>query len=30
VFFVVKIRIFIPKLWEFIHEIVDDFSYVAL
>jgi hypothetical protein len=26
----VKIRIFIPELWDFIHEIVGDFSYDAL
>ena len=28
--FMMKFRIFIPKLWDFIHQIVDDFSYVAL
>ena len=26
----VKFRIFIPELWDFIHQIVSDFSYVAL
>ena len=26
----VKFRIFIPELWDFIHKIVGDFSYVAL
>jgi len=26
----VKFRIFIPELWDFIHQIVGDFSYVAL
>ena len=30
VYFMVKFRIFIPELWDFIHQIVDDFSYVAL
>jgi hypothetical protein len=28
--FMVKFRIFIPELWDFIHRIVGDFSYVAL
>jgi hypothetical protein len=28
--FMVKFRIFIPELWDFIHQIVGDFSYVAL
>jgi hypothetical protein len=26
----VEIRIFIPELWDFIHQIVGDVSYVAL
>jgi hypothetical protein len=30
VYFLVKFRFFIPELWDFIHQIVDDFSYVAL
>jgi hypothetical protein len=30
VYFLVKFRIFIPELWDFIHQIVGDFSYVAL
>jgi hypothetical protein len=30
VYFMVKFRIFIPELWDFIHRIVGDFSYVAL
>jgi hypothetical protein len=30
VFFMVKFRFFIPELWDFIHQIVGDFSYVAL
>jgi hypothetical protein len=30
VYFMVKFRIFIPELWNFIHQIVGDFSYVAL
>ena len=30
VYFLVKIRFFIPELWDFIHQIVGDFSYVAL
>jgi hypothetical protein len=30
VYFMVKFRIFIPELWDFIHQIVGDFSYVAL
>ena len=30
VYFMVKFRIFIPELWDFIHQIVDDFSYVTL
>ena len=29
-YFMVKFRIFIPELWDFIHQIVGDFSYVAL
>ena len=30
VYFLVKFRFFIPELWDFIHQIVGDFSYVAL
>jgi hypothetical protein len=30
VYLMVKIRIFISELMDFIHEIVGDFSYVAL
>jgi hypothetical protein len=30
VYFLVKFRLFIPELWDFIHQIVGDFSYVAL
>jgi hypothetical protein len=30
VYFLVKIRFYIPELWDFIHQIVDDFSYVTL
>ena len=30
VYFLVKFRIFIPELWDFIHQIVGDFSYVML
>jgi hypothetical protein len=30
VYFMVKFRIFIPELWDFIHQIVGGFSYVAL
>jgi hypothetical protein len=30
VYFMVKIRIFIPELWDFIHQIVGNFSYVTL
>ena len=30
VYFLVKFRFFIPKLWDFIHQILGDFSYVAL
>jgi hypothetical protein len=30
VYFMVKFRIFIPELWDFIHQIVGDFSYVTL
>jgi hypothetical protein len=30
VYFMVKFKIFIPELWDFIHQIVGDFSYVAL
>jgi hypothetical protein len=30
VYFTVKFRIFIPELWDFIHQIVGDFSYVVL
>ena len=30
VYFMVKFRIFILELWDFIHQIVDDFSYVML
>jgi hypothetical protein len=26
----VKFQYFIPELWDFIHQIVGDFSYVAL
>ena len=29
-YFMVKFRIFIPELWDFIHQIVGDFSYVEL
>ena len=29
-YFMVKFRIFIPELWDFIHQIVGDFSYVTL
>ena len=30
VYFLVKFQFFIPELWDFIHQIVGDFSYVAL
>ena len=30
VYFMVKFGIFIPELCDFIHQIVGDFSYVAL
>jgi hypothetical protein len=30
VYFMVKFRLFIQELWDFIHQIVGDFSYVAL
>jgi hypothetical protein len=30
VYFLVKFRFFIPELWDFIHQIVGDFSYVTL
>ena len=30
VYFMAKFWIFIPELWDFIHQIVGDFSYVAL
>jgi hypothetical protein len=30
VYFMVKFLIFIPELWDFIHQIVGDFSYVGL
>jgi hypothetical protein len=30
VYFLVKFRFFIPELWDFIHQIVGNFSYVAL
>jgi hypothetical protein len=30
VYFLVKFRFFISELWDFIHQIVGDFSYVAL
>jgi hypothetical protein len=30
VYFLVKFRFFIPELWDFIHQTVGDFSYVAL
>ena len=30
VYFMVKFRIFIQELWDFIHQIVGDFSYVVL
>ena len=30
VYFLVKFWFFIPELWDFIHQIVSDFSYVAL
>jgi hypothetical protein len=30
VYFMVKFRIFIPELWDFIHQIVGDFLYVGL
>jgi hypothetical protein len=30
VYFLVKFRFFIPELWDFIHQIVGDFSYVVL
>jgi hypothetical protein len=30
VYFMVKFKFFIPELWDFIHQIVGDFSYVAL
>ena len=29
-YFLVKFQFFIPELWDFIHQIVGDFSYVAL
>ena len=29
-YFLVKFRFFIPELWDFIHQIVGDFSYVVL
>ena len=30
VYFLMKFRFFIPELWDFIHQIVGDFSYVTL
>jgi hypothetical protein len=30
VYFLMKFRFFIPELWDFIYQIVGDFSYVAL
>jgi hypothetical protein len=30
VYFLVKFQFFIPELWDFIHQIVGNFSYVAL
>ena len=30
VYFLVKFQFFIPELWDFIHQIVGDFSYVTL
>jgi hypothetical protein len=30
VYLLVKLQCFIPELWDFIHQIVGDFSYVAL
>ena len=30
VYFLVKFQFFIPELWDFIHQIVGDFSYVAV
>jgi hypothetical protein len=30
VYFLVKLQCFIPELWDFIHIIVGDFSYVTL
>ena len=30
VYFLVKFRFYIPELWDFIHQIVGDFSYVTL
>ena len=30
IYIMVKFRIFIPELWDFIHQIVGDFSYVTL
>ena len=30
VYFLVKFQFFIPELWDFIHQIVGDFLYVAL
>jgi hypothetical protein len=30
VYFMVKFRISIPELWDFIHQIVGDFWYVTL
>ena len=30
VYFLVKFQFFIPELWDFIHQIVGDFSYIAL
>jgi hypothetical protein len=29
-YFMVKFQFFIPELWDFIHQIVGDFPYVAL
>ena len=30
VYFLVKFQFFIPELWDFVHQIVGDFSYVVL
>jgi hypothetical protein len=30
VYFLVKFQFFFPELWDFIHQIVGDFSYVVL